>query len=141
MRVIIVGQNQEFLAPLAAKLQERGFEAITFADSQAVIGFAHGHSFHFLLADQAALTAEGLQRDVLSRCPLARVILLAEPFTPFGFMEALTGGLFDCFPARPEYFDEIARVLAFERERLTRWQRVLLTQAAPGGEGDGRAAA
>ncbi|MDR1921378.1 MAG: hypothetical protein LBS31_06505 [Candidatus Adiutrix sp.] len=129
MRVIIVGRDKETIAPLVDKLTTEDFEVIVVENSVGVLSFIKKKSIQFLLADSNYLVSYTLSKQVLSRCPLARLIVLASRPSLVGMSEAISAGLADYFPRRYEYFDEVVHIAISERARLMRWQRTFLLDA------------
>ncbi len=127
MKVVIVGRDQETLSPLVDKLSGEGFEVLVVDGVSGVQSYIKNASLHFLLADANLLLDRGLAREVLKRCPLARLIVLASQPSLLGMSDALAGGLADYFPRFPEYFDDVVATLVVESRRLHRWQRWLLS--------------
>lgn len=127
MQVVIVGRDQELLKPLVDKMEREGFEVAVVDGAAGVQSFIKKASLHFLVADANLLVDHSLGREVLNRCPLARLIALASHPTRLGMIDALSGGLTDYFPRSPEYFDDLVRTMVDERQRLIRWQRALLS--------------
>ena len=141
MRVVIVGRDQELLKPLVNKLALEGFEVVVVDGGAGVQSYIKKASLHFLLADANLLVDHSLGREVLNRCPLARLIALASHPTLLGMIDALSEGLTDYFPRSPDYFDDVVRTMVNERQRLVRWQRTLLSGSAlPEAESGGPAA-
>ncbi len=126
MRVIIVGRDREFLNPLVDKLTEHGFEVMLMENSSAVLSYIKQNSIQFLLADSTLLVGHTLAREVLNRCPLVRLIVISANPSLFGMVEAISNGLTDYFSRKPEHFDDIIRTVLDERERIVRWQHILL---------------
>lgn len=134
MRVIIVGRDRELLNPLVDKLSEQGFEVMLMENSSAVLSYIKQNSIQFLLADSTLLMGHTLAKEVLNRCPLARLIVISANPSLFGMIEAISSGLVDYFPRKPKYFDDIVRTAIDERERIIHWQHALLADmstAAP----------
>ena len=129
MRVIIVGRDRELLNPLVEKLAEHGFEVMLMENSSAVLSYIKQNSIQFLLADSTLLMGHTLAREVLNRCPLARLIVISANPSLFGMVEAISNGLTDYFSRKPEHFDDIIRTVLDERERIVRWQHILLADA------------
>ncbi|UQZ89374.1 hypothetical protein C4J81_09255 [Deltaproteobacteria bacterium Smac51] len=136
MRVIIVGRDRELLEPLIDKLTEHGFEVMAMENSSAVLSYIKQNSIQFLLADSTLLMGHTLAREVLNRCPLARMIVISANPSLLGMIEAISNGLADYFPRRPEYFNDIVRAVMAERERIIRWQHILLADTPHSGDGD-----
>lgn len=130
MKVVIVGRDQELLRPLADKLDREGFDVVVVDGGGAVQSYIKKASLHFLVADANLLVGHSLGREVLNRCPLARLIALASHPTLLGMIDALSGGLTDYFPRSPEHFDDLVRTMVNERQRLIRWQHTLLSGSA-----------
>lgn len=130
MKVVIVGCDQDLLKPLVDKLTLEGFEVVVVDGAAAVQSYVKKASLHCLVADANLLVDHSLGREVLNRCPLARLIALASHPTLLGMIDALSGGLTDYFPRSPEYFDDVVRTIVSERQRLARWQRTLLSGSA-----------
>jgi len=137
MRVVIVGRDQELLKPLVNKLDREGFEVVVVDGGSGVQSYIKKASLHFLLADANLLVDHSLGREVLNRCPLARLIALASHPSLLGMIDALSGGLTDYFPRSPEYFDDVVRTMVHERQRLVRWQHILLADSALPAPADG----
>lgn len=127
MRVVIVGRDQDFLAPLVGRLSGLGFEVIVVDNGSGVQSYIKKNSLHFLVAEAAHLIDNNLGREVLNRCPLARLIALTSNPTLLGMIDALSEGLTDYFPRSPESFEEVVGVILAESRRLARWQHLLLT--------------
>jgi Response regulator containing CheY-like receiver, AAA-type ATPase, and DNA-binding domains len=136
MRVIIVGRDRENLMSLVDKLTHNNFEVIVVDNSSAVLSYIKNGGIQFLLADAPLLVDHGLGREVLQRCPLARLVALAAQPTRLGMVDALAGGLTDYFPRLPVYFDDVLKTLLRERKRLKRWQRILLSDEVLSEGGD-----
>lgn len=127
MNVVIVGRDRDLLEPLINKLAWEGFEVVVVEGGAGVQSHIKKASLHFLVADANLLVDHSLGREVLNRCPLARLIALASHPTMLGMIDALSGGLTDYFPRSPEYFDDVVMTIVNERQRLARWQRTLLS--------------
>jgi len=127
MKVVVVGRDQDLLRPLVDKLTLEGFEVVMVDGGSGVQSYIKKASLHFLVADPNLMVDHSLGREVLSRCPLARLIGLASHPTLLGMIDALSGGLTDYFPRSPEYFDDVVRTIINERQRLVRWQHTLLS--------------
>jgi DNA-binding response OmpR family regulator len=125
MRVIVVGQDQEVIEPLIGLLAGNDFEVVRLGDGAEVLSYLKNAGCQFLVADAALLAEHGLGREVLKRCPLARLVALSAEPGRLALVDALAGGAADYFPRRPECFGEVARFMAGERERLERWQDIL----------------
>ena len=136
MKVVIVGRDQELLRPLVDKLSREAFEVVVVDGGAGVQSYIKKASLHFLVADVNLLVDHSLGREVLSRCPLARLIALASHPTLLGMIDALSGGLTDYFPRSPEYFADLVQTMVNERQRLVRWQRTLLSGSALPGSGN-----
>ncbi len=131
MWVILVGRDKENLAPLVEKLTQADFEVIVVDNSSAVQSYIKNGGIHFLLADAPLLVDHGLGREVLQHCPLARLVALAAHPSRLGMVDALASGLTDYFPRQPSYYEGVTKTLIRERKRLTRWQRILLSEDGP----------
>lgn len=129
MRVVIVGRDREVIDPLSDKLSRENFEVVVVENSAGVQSCLKKGSIQFLVAEVSLLVDRSLGREVMKRCPLARLIALAAKPSLLGMVDALSVGLTDYFPRSPEYFDEIVRTIVQERVRLVRWQRILLSGA------------
>ena len=127
MRVIIVGRDQEVIQALIDKLTEKNFEVLVVENIAAVQPFIKKGAVQFLVAEGTLLVNHSLAGDVLKRCPLARLVALSSHPSLLGMVEAISNGLTDYFPRRPEYFDDVVETIVSERARLTRWQHVLLS--------------
>ncbi|MDR2946244.1 MAG: hypothetical protein LBV79_05810 [Candidatus Adiutrix sp.] len=137
MKVVIVGRDLDTLKPLVDKLTGAGFEVVVVDSGSGVQSYIKSASLHFLLADANLLMDRNLGREVLNRCPLARLIVLASQPSLLGMIDALSGGLTDYFPRFPEYFDEVVDTIVNESRRLSRWQEVLLSgRSLPAGVGE-----
>lgn len=136
MRVIIVGRDRELIQPLIEKLTERDFEVIVVENGAAVRSFIKKGDIQFLVAEGNLLVNRSLAGEVLKRCPLARLVALSSAPTLLGMVEAVSSGLTDYFPRRPEYFDNVVKTLVNERSRLVRWQHVLLSSARLSARGE-----
>jgi DNA-binding NtrC family response regulator len=135
MRVIIVGRDRELLNPLADTLSGHGFETLLMDNSSAVLSYIKQKSIQFLLADSTLLMGHTLSQEVLKHCPLIRMIAMSANPSLFGMIEAISTGLTDYFPRKPEFFGDIVRVMLNERARIIRWQHVLLADAPYCGAG------
>lgn len=127
MRVIIVGRDREVIDPLIDRLTRENFEVTLLDNSAGVLSFIKKHSLQFLVAEASLLVDHGLGREVLKRCPLARLVALASQPNRLSMIDALADGLADYFPRRPNCFEDVVRFMTGERERLTRWRRILLS--------------
>ncbi len=132
MRVILVGRDRETLEPLIDQLTREGFEVGLVDNSAGVLSLIKKESLHFLVAEPSLLLDHNLGREVLKRCPLARLVALDARPSLLGLADALAGGLTDYFPRQPEYFDEVVRTIVSESRRVARWRRLLLSGLAPG---------
>lgn len=130
MRVIVVGRDREVIDPLIDRLTRENFEVILLDNSAGVLSFIKKNSLQFLVAEASMLVDHGLGREVLKRCPLARLVALTSEPSRLGMIDALAGGLVDYFPRRPEYFEDVVGFMTVERERLIRWRHILLSGAA-----------
>ncbi len=104
-------------------------------NSSAVLSYIKQKSIQFLLADSTLLMGHTLAQEVLKHCPLVRMIVMSANPSLFGMVEAISTGLTDYFPRKPEYFDDIVRIILNERARIVRWQHVLLADAPYRGAG------
>lgn len=132
MRVVIVGRDEAVIEPLVDLLVRENFEAVRVENVAGVQSCLKKGGLHFLLAEPSLLLNHHLGREVLKRCPLARLVALAAEPTLLGMVEALSSGLTDYFPRSSEYFAQVAETLATERRRLLRWQRLLLSESGLG---------
>jgi DNA-binding response OmpR family regulator len=130
MRVIIVSRDREFLEPLITALAGEDFEVIVVENSAGVQSYLKRGGLQFLIAEASLLVDRGLGREVRGRCPLARLVALVDRPSLPGLVEALTNGLIDYFPRRPQYFSAVLQTLMGERQRLIRWQHTLLSGEA-----------
>lgn len=128
MRVVIVGRDAGVVGPLADQLVRENFDAVVVENVAGVQSCLKKGGLQFLVAEPALLVDHNLGREVLKRCPLARLIGLAAQPTLLSMVDALSNGLTDYFPRRPEYFDQVVATLAAERRRLVRWQRLLMSE-------------
>lgn len=127
MRVIIVGRDSAVIGPLVDLLARENFDAVRVENIGGVQACLKKGGLHFLLAEPSLLMEHNLGREVLKRCPTARLVALAANPSLLGLVEALADGLTDYFPRSPEYFDQVVDTLLIERRRLLRWQRLLLS--------------
>lgn len=132
MRVIIVGRDRDLLNPLITRLGDHGFDVMLVENSSAVLSYIKQNSVQFFLADSTLLVGHTLAKEVLNRCPLARMIVISANPSLFGMIEAISNGLTDYFPRKPEHFDDIVRTVLDERERIIRWQHILLADTPLG---------
>lgn len=130
MRVVIVGRDSELIEPLAELLTRDNFEAVVVENIAGVQSCLKRGGLHFLVAEPSLLVDHNLGREVLKRCPMARLVGLAAQPSLLGMVDALFNGLTDYFPRSPEYFEQVAEILTIERRRLLRWQRLLLSESA-----------
>ena len=137
MRVVIISRDRDFLEPLIEALSREDFEVIVVENSAGVQSYLKRGGIQFLVAEASLLVDHGLGREVLKRCPLARLVALAARPSLLGLVDALTNGLTDYFPRTPQYFGAVVRTLLDERQRLVRWQHVLLSGEALTGAEDG----
>lgn len=136
MRVIVVGRDLEVLEPLIDLLVKEQFEVVRAENSAGVLSHLKNAGTEFLVAEGSLLVEHGLGREVLKRCPLARLVALSSQPGRLDLIDTLAGGAVDYFPRRPEYLGAVARFMVDERERLRRWQRMLRSgqpDPAPGG--------
>ena len=129
MRVIIVGRDREVIEPLIDKLTREHFEVILVENSAGVLSFIKKSGIQFLVAEASLLVDHDLGREVLARCPLARLVALTSRPSCVGLVDALAHGLIDYFPRSPDFFDDVVKIIVNERQRLVRWQHVLLSGA------------
>jgi len=129
MRVVIVGRDRDVIEPLIDKLARENFEVVVVENSAGVQSCLKRGSLQFLVAEVSLLVDRGLGREVLKRCPLARLIGLTAHPSILGMVDALSSGLTDYFPRSSEYFDDVVEAVSHERDRLIRWQRILLSGA------------
>lgn len=130
MRVVIVGRDSELIEPLAELLTRANFDVVVVENIAGVQSCLKRGGIHFLAAEPALLLDYNLGREVLKRCPMARLLALAAQPSLLGMVDALSNGLTDYFPRSPEYFEQVVETLVIERRRLLRWQRILLSEAA-----------
>lgn len=126
MRVVIVGRDSELIEPLAELLTRESFDAVVVENIAGVQSCLKRGGLHFLVAEPSLLVDHNLGREVLKRCPMARLVGLAAQPSLLGMVDGLT----DYFPRSPEYFEQVVETLAVERRRLLRWQRLLLSESA-----------
>ncbi|MDR3038853.1 MAG: hypothetical protein LBV21_06160 [Candidatus Adiutrix sp.] len=129
MKVIIVGRDAELIDPLADRLTGAGFTVTVAENPNAALAAMKKSNAPFVVADPALLVDQNLGRELLKRDPLVRLVGLAARPTIPGLIEAIDEGLIDYFPRTPDYFDAVVALLENERQRLTRWQRMLLTDS------------
>lgn len=127
MRVVIVGRDSAVIGPLVDLLTRENFDAVLVENIAGVQSCLKRGGLHFLVAEPSLLLEHNLGREVLKRCPMARLLALAANPSLLGLVEALAGGLTDYFPRSSEYFDQVVDTLVIERRRLLRWQRLLLS--------------
>lgn len=127
MKVVIVGRDQQLIGPLAERLS-RDFQVSLVDNSSAVQALLKKGGIDFLVAEATLLLDHNLGREVRKRCPLVRLIALASNPSLLGMADALSSGLNDYFPRRPEVFEELALSLLAERGRILRWQREFLSE-------------
>lgn len=130
MRVVIVGRDLELIEPLVALLTWENFDAVVVENIAGVQSCLKRGGIHFLIAEPSLLVDHNLGREVLKRCPMARLVGLTAQPSLLRMVDALSNGLTDYFPRSPEYFDQVLETLAIERRRLLRWQRLLLSESA-----------
>ncbi len=130
MRVVIIGRDLELLEPFAEKLNQAGFEVVIFEHRAALLADLQNVSAQFVLAESNLLLRQGLYREILKRCPLARVIAWVAKPNRLDFISALAEGLTDYFPRNQEQCEELFALLLRERERVARWQHILLAPAS-----------
>ena len=126
MQVIIVGRDRDIIEPLAARLR-KNFKVQVADNSAAVQAYLKRGGVQFLIAEPSLLLDHNLGREVVKRCPMARLIALTAQPSLLGLADALSSGITDYFPRLPEAFDELEISLLAERRRMTRWQRALLS--------------
>ena len=126
MRVIIVGRDRDIIEPLAARLR-KNFKVQVADNSAAVQAYLKNGGVQFLIAEPSLLLDHNLGREVVKRCPMARLIALTTQPSLLGMADALSSGITDYFPRFPEAFDELETSLLAERRRMVRWQRSLLS--------------
>ncbi|MGL4208613.1 MAG: hypothetical protein ACRCTY_04420 [Candidatus Adiutrix sp.] len=131
MKVIIIGRDNEALEPLVEKLTLKNFQVAILANSAAVRSYIKKSTIYFLLADTKYLIKHALPQEVLTHCPLTRLIVLAANPSLIGMSEAISNGLTDYFPRQAEYFDDIVETLLKERSRLIRWRHTFLSGGGP----------
>ncbi len=139
MRVIVVGRDLEVLGPLIELLAREQFEVVRAENTAGALSHLKNAGTEFLLAEGSLLVEHGLGREVLKRCPLARLVALSSQPGRLDLVDTLAGGAADYFPRRPEYFGAVVRFMVNERERLRRWQR-MLRSGRPDPASDGAAA-
>lgn len=127
MRAIIVGRDIDVIKPLTDMLTEAGFEPIVVENGAGVRSWLKKGDVQFLLAESSLLLDQALAGEVHKRCPLARLVALASRPNLLDMVDAISGGLADYYPRRPEYFGDIVRMMSGERKRLMRWQHTLLS--------------
>ena len=115
------------VAPLIEQLTAAGFEVKVVENASVVVSFIKETSLQFLIADETILVDRNLGRDVLRRCPLARLVALSSKPQGLKMVGALAGVLTDYFPLRPDVFPEIVKVMVYERKRMERWQQNFLS--------------
>lgn len=125
MRVIVVGRDQEVVGPLIELLTRSDFEVVRLENSAGVLSYLKNAGLQFLVAEASLLVEHGLGREVLKRCPLARLVALSSQPGRLDLIDTLAGGVAEYFPRRPEYFGAVVGFMVGERERLTRWQEIL----------------
>lgn len=126
MRVIIVGRDQAIIAPLTARLKSN-FQVSVADNSAAVQAYLKKGGVQFLIAEPSLLLDHNLGREVVKRCPMARLIALASKPTLLGMADALSSGITDYFPRSEESFGELEQSLLAERRRMIRWKQAFLS--------------
>jgi|GEM_PF-2525242 len=129
MRVVIVGRDSAVIGPLVDLLARENFDAVLVENAAGVQSCLKRGGIHFLVAEPSLLLDHSLGRELLKRCPMARLVALAANPSRLGLVEALSNGLTDYFPRSSEYFNQVVETLATERRRLLRWQRLLLSES------------
>jgi hypothetical protein len=84
-------------------------------------------SIHFLVGDSSILVDHSLGSEVHRQYPLARLIVLASRPSILSMVESLTRGITDYLPRHQENFPRLVETILDERDRLVRWQYMLLS--------------
>lgn len=129
MQVIVVGQEQEFTTSLVYQLTTADFKVTVLENSVAVLNFIKKSSLQFLIGDVSVIVGDHLGREVLKRCPLARLVGFSSESSRIGMIDSLVYGLVDYFPRQLEVIPQLVWMMDYEREKLRRWQKTLLLVA------------
>lgn len=127
MRIVIVDRDPAFLAPLVSDLQRERFDVTMVENISGVLSFIKSNSLHFLVADSNLLVDHSLGGEVHRQSPLTRLIVLASRPSLLGMIEAISCGITDYLPRDPKSFGQLVDTILDERDRLTRWQYVILS--------------
>ncbi|MDR2443398.1 MAG: hypothetical protein LBE31_07760 [Deltaproteobacteria bacterium] len=127
MRIVIVDRDHSFLTPLVQDLQREGFDVTLVENISGVLSFIKTNSLHFLVADSNLLVDHSLGADVHRQSPLTRLIVLASRPSLLGMIEAISCGITDYLPRDPASFGQLVDTILDERDRLKRWQYVILS--------------
>ncbi|MDR1657170.1 MAG: hypothetical protein LBT47_06385 [Deltaproteobacteria bacterium] len=128
MRIVIVDREPTFLTPLVLDLQREGFDVTLVENISGVLSFIKTKSIHFLVADSNLLVDHSLGTDVHRQSPLTRLIVLASRPSLLGMIEAISYGITDYLARDPSSFGQLVDTILDERDRLTRWQYVILSE-------------
>jgi ActR/RegA family two-component response regulator len=127
MRIVIVDRDPSFLEPLTSELGREGFDVTMVENISGVLSFIKSNSLHFLVADSNLLVDHTLGSEVHRQSPLTRLIVLASRPSLLGMVEAISCGITDYLPRDPASFGQLVDTILDERDRLTRWQYVILS--------------
>ena len=127
MRIVFVDRDPAFLAPLVADLEREGFVVTVAENISGVLSFIKTNSIHFLVADSNLLVDHSLGSDVRRQSPLTRLLVLASRPSLLAMIEAISCGITDYLPRDPASFGQLVDTILDERDRLKRWQYVILS--------------
>jgi ActR/RegA family two-component response regulator len=127
MRIVFVDRDPSFLAPLVRDLEREGFDVTVVENISGVLSFIKSNSIPFLVADSNLLVDHSLGSEVHRQSPLTRLIVLASRPSLLGMIEAISCGITDYLPRDPASFGQLVDTILDERDRLKRWQYVILS--------------
>jgi ActR/RegA family two-component response regulator len=127
MRIVIVDRDPAFLTQLVRDLERERFDVTMVENISGVLSFIKSNSLHFLVADSNLLVDHSLGSEVHRQSPLTRLIVLASRPSLLGMIEAISCGITDYLPRDPASFGQLVDTILDERDRLTRWQYVVLS--------------
>jgi ActR/RegA family two-component response regulator len=127
MRIVFVDRDPAFLAPLVTELEREGFAVTVVENISGVLSFIKTNSIHFLVADSNLLVDHSLGADVRRQSPLTRLLVLASRPSLLAMIEAISCGITDYLPRDSSSFGQLVDTILDERDRLTRWQYVILS--------------
>jgi ActR/RegA family two-component response regulator len=127
MRIVFVDRDPAFLAPLVRDLENEGFDVTVVENISGVLSFIKSNSLPFLVADSNLHDDHSLGSEVHRQSPLTRLIVLASRPSLLGMIEAISSGITDYLPRDPANFGQLVDTILDERDRLKRWQYVILS--------------